>query len=149
MFALTDEETSETPTIINGALLIDNYYAKVLFDSGATHSFISNNFAKSLQNCHLKNFEGELLVRTSIGVNARISHKIPMIEINLAEKNLPAKVYILIVKDFDVILGMDWLEIHYVLLDCHHKKIIFQRPEEKEFTFQCPKDKSKKNLFLH
>ena len=48
-----------------------------------------------------------------------------MIEINLVEKKLPVEVYVLDVKDFDVILGMDWLEIHYVLLDCHCKRIIF------------------------
>ena len=79
----------------------------MLFDSDATHSFISSNFFKSLQNCHLKNFGGELLVRTPIGVDARISHKIPMIEISLAEKKLLAEVYVLNVKDFDVILGID------------------------------------------
>ena len=87
MFALTDKEALETPIVVTGTLLIDNYYAKVLFDSGATHSFISNNFVKSLQNHHLKNFEGELLVRTPIRVDARISHKIPMIEINFAGKS--------------------------------------------------------------
>ena len=125
VFALIDEEASETPTIITDTLLIDNCYAKVLFDSGTTHSFISNNFAKSLQNRHLEHFEGKLLVRTPIGVDARISYKIPMIEINLTEKKLSVEVYILNVKDFDVILGMDWLEIHYVLLDCRHKRIIF------------------------
>ena len=146
MFALTDEEVSETPIVVTGTLLIDNCYAKVLFDSGATHSFISSNFAKSLQNRHLENFEGELLVRTPIGVDARISHKIPMIEINLAEKKLHTKVYVLNVKDFDVILRMDWLETHYVLLDCRCKRMIFQKPREKEFTFQCPKEKSGKFL---
>ena len=51
--------------------------------------------------------------------------------------------YVLSVKDFDVILGMDCLETHYVLLDCCRKRIIFQKPREKEFIFQCPKDKSK------
>ena len=107
MFALTDEEASETPTIVTGTLLIDNCYAKVLFDSSATHSFISSNFAKSFQNRHLEHFKGELLVRTPIGVDARISHKIPMIKINLAEKKFFAEVYALNVKDFDVILGMD------------------------------------------
>ena len=66
MFALTYEEASETPTVVTGTLLIDNCYAKVLFDSGATHSFISSSFTKSLQNRHLKNFEGELLVRTPL-----------------------------------------------------------------------------------
>ena len=54
VFALTDEEASKTPTIVIGTLLIDNYYAKVLFDSSATHSFISSSFAKSLQNRHLE-----------------------------------------------------------------------------------------------
>ena len=146
MFTLTDKEASETPTVVTGTLLIDNCYAKVLFDSGATHSFISSNFVKSLQNRHLENFEGELLVRTPIGVDVRISHKIPMIEINLTEKKLPAEVYVLNVKDFDVILGMDWLETHYVLLDCCHKKIIFQKSGEKEFIFQYPKDKSENFL---
>ena len=144
MFALTDEEASETPTIVTGTLLVDNCYAKVLFDSSATHSFISSNFVKSLQNRHLENFEGELLVRTPIGVDARISHKIPIIEINLTGKKLPVEVYVLDKKDFDVILGMDWFKIHYVLMDYHHKRIIFQRSGEKEFTFQCPKDKFKK-----
>ena len=38
------------------------------------------------------------------------------------------------------------MEIYYVLLDYRDKRIIFQRPREKEFTFQCPKDKSKKFL---
>ena len=146
VFALTDEEASETPTVMTGTLLIDNCYAKVLFDSGATHSFISSNFAKSLQNRHLENFEGELLVRTPIGVDARISYKIPMIEINLTRKKLPTEVYVLNVKDFDVILGMDWLETHYVLLDCRRKRIIFQKRREKKFTFQYPQDKSKKFL---
>ena len=107
VFALTDEEASKTPTVVTGTLLIDNCYAKVLFDSGATHSFISSSFAKSLQNGHLENFEGELLVKTPIRVDARISHKIAMIEINLAGKKLPAEVYVLGVKDFDVILRMD------------------------------------------
>ena len=146
MFALTDKEASETPIVVTCTLLIDNCYTKVLFNSGVTHSFISSNFVKSLQNRHLEIFESELLVRTPIGVDARISHKIPMIEINLTGKKLPTEVYVLDVKDFDVILGMDWLEIHYVLLDCRHKRIIFQRPREKEFTFQCPKDKFGKFL---
>ena len=31
-------------------------------------------------------------------------------------------------------------------MDCHHKRIIFQKFGEKEFTFQCLKDKSGKFL---
>ena len=38
------------------------------------------------------------------------------------------------------------METYYVLLDCHRKRIIFQKPGEKEFIFQCPKDKYEKFL---
>ena len=81
-----------------------------------------------------------------MGVDVRITHRIPLLEVNLIEKCLAVKVYILGMKDFDVILRIDWLETHYALLDCRHKRIVFQKPREDEFTFQCPKTKSNKFL---
>ena len=51
-------------------------------------------------------------------------------------------------KDFDVILRIDWLETHYALLDCRHKRIVFQKPGEEEFTFQCCKNKFGKFFIL-
>ena len=124
MFALTDEEVQETPTVITGILLINGNSAKVLFDSGATHSFISNIFAKSLR-CHcLKTIDDEFWVRTPMGADVKITHRIPSLKVNLIKKSLTTKVYILDMKDFDVILGIDWLEIHYAWLDCLHKRIM-------------------------
>ncbi|MQL95815.1 hypothetical protein Taro_028488 [Colocasia esculenta] len=32
-------------------------------------------------------------------------------------------------KDYDCILGLDWLEEHYALVDCRRKKIVFRIPE--------------------
>ena len=51
VFALTDEEAQKTLTVVAGTLLVNGNSAKVLFDYGATHSFISTDFAKSL-GCH-------------------------------------------------------------------------------------------------
>ena len=48
VFALIEEETQRAPIVVTGTLLINGRYAKVLFDSGATHSFISHVFANSL-----------------------------------------------------------------------------------------------------
>ena len=81
-----------------------------------------------------------------MGANVRITHQISSLEVSLIDKSLSAKVYALGMKDVNVILRMDWLEAHYALLDCFHKKIIFQKPGEEEFTFQCPKTKSGKFL---
>ena len=83
-------------------------------------------------------------MRTPIDANVRITHRIPSLKVNLFKMCLVVEVYILGMKDFDVILRMDWLETHYALLDCCHKRIMFQKPGEEEFTFQYPKTKSGK-----
>nr|CAD1833013.1 unnamed protein product [Ananas comosus var. bracteatus] len=40
-------------------------------------------------------------------------------------------------KDFDVILGMDWLSKYYVTVDCKSKVITFREPGQKEFTYRA------------
>ena len=81
-----------------------------------------------------------------MGADVRITHQILSLEVSLIDRCLSAEVYVLGMKDFDVILGIDWLEARYAILDCRHKKIVFQKPGEEEFAFQCPKTKSGKFL---
>ena len=70
-----------------------------------------------------------------MGADVRITHQIPLSEVSLIDRCLSAEVYVLGMKDFDVIFGMDWLEAHYALLDCRRKKIVFQKLRKEEFTF--------------
>ena len=99
--------------MVKGTLLVNGNSSKILFDSGSTHSFISNIFVKSLE-CHcLETIDDEFWVRTPMGADVRITHIILSLEVNLTERCLAAKVYILGMKDFDVILEMDWLKTHY------------------------------------
>ena len=39
------EEAQDAPAIVMGTLLVNSVLASVLFDSGASHSFISETFA--------------------------------------------------------------------------------------------------------
>ena len=93
--------------MVTGTLLVNGNYAKVLFDSCATHSFISNIFAKSLK-CHcLKTVDDEFWVRTPMGADVRITHRIPSLEVNLTTRCLATEIFILGMKDFDIIFRMD------------------------------------------
>ena len=38
-------------------------------------------------------------------------------------------------KDFDVILGMDWLTKHHASIDCFRKRVVFAMPGQHEFFF--------------
>ena len=48
VFSLEGEEAEDPTVIVSGTLLIKHLYAHVLFDAGATHSFVNPAFAKVL-----------------------------------------------------------------------------------------------------
>ena len=75
-------EALKAPTVVTSTLRVNENSTKVLFDSDATHSFISAIFAKSL-GCHcLEPVSDEFWVRTPMGADVRITHKIPSLEIS-------------------------------------------------------------------
>ncbi|MQL90571.1 hypothetical protein Taro_023166 [Colocasia esculenta] len=47
------------------------------------------------------------------------------LHVNIKERALPGSFYLLKMKDYDAILGLDWLEEHYALMDCRRKIITF------------------------
>ena len=49
MFTLNPQEVHASTTAVIGTLLVDKVKARVLFDSGATHSFISLYFRSEEQ----------------------------------------------------------------------------------------------------
>ncbi|KAL8115621.1 hypothetical protein AgCh_022211 [Apium graveolens] len=79
-FNMTVQDVVRNTDMIASTLLLNSEHANVLFDSGATKSFISQDFAKNLK------------------VNA-----IPL-------------------REFDVILGMDWLSNNGAQIDCEQKR---------------------------
>ncbi|XP_073271009.1 uncharacterized protein [Primulina huaijiensis] len=48
VYAITQEEADNSNDVVAGTILINNIPAYVLFDCGATHSFMSKRFAKKL-----------------------------------------------------------------------------------------------------
>lgn len=57
------------------------------------------------------------------------------VKLEMNGKELKADLYLLDMKDFDVILGMDWLGSNHATIRCFEKEVIFQKPGEEEFWF--------------
>ena len=51
-------------------------------------------------------------------------------------------------KDFDAILGLDWLEEHYALIDYRRKRVVLHLPSEKEFFHPLIQTGSEKFIVL-
>ena len=54
----------------------------------------------------------------------------------LGHLKLPADLLVLKMKEFNIILGMDWLSEHYAFIDCRGKQVIFEIPGKGTCIFE-------------
>jgi len=98
--------------------MIGGVETNVLFDTGATHSFVSPELVGKGLFC-LCSGDNSRLVRAAGG---QIMHSLGLmtnIPVMIQEKNLPVDLIVLRLQNHDVILGMDWLGKYRATLDCH------------------------------
>lgn len=60
--------------------------------------------------------------------------------IEIENKEFPADLVLLDMKDFDVTLGMDWLAAYHASVDCFHKVVTFKPVDQPSFQIQGVKN---------
>ena len=135
VFTLNPQEVHASTTAVTGTLLVDKLKARVLFDSGATHSFISPYFAKTLARDKVI-MKSPLAIGIPAGKTIEVKYVFPTCVIEIDSKVYPADLIELDVLDFDVVLGMDWLSENYASIDCRDKCVRFKTKESIDFVFQ-------------
>ncbi|GJW42249.1 putative reverse transcriptase domain-containing protein [Tanacetum coccineum] len=120
VYVVGNAGTNLDSNVVTGTFLLNDYYASILFDTGADRSFISTTFS-SLINITPTTldhyYDVELADGKIIGINTLIrgctlkflDH---LFNINLMPVELGS---------FDVIIGMDWLSKYHALIDCAEK----------------------------
>ncbi len=91
--------------MILGTYPVNSVPATVLFDSGATHSFLSKSFAGS-HGMEIEELRCPLMFSTPSN-QALSSYRSPSVRIEIQGVPFLANLILLESKDFDVILGMD------------------------------------------
>ncbi|KAJ1405467.1 Aspartic peptidase domain superfamily [Sesbania bispinosa] len=135
VFAMTRQDAQASNAVVTGILCICSRDAHVLFDPGATHSFVSLSFAAQLGKSP-SSLEETLAVTTPVGEILLAYCVYRSCVVSIGGKELFANLIALDMVDFDVILGMDWLASHYATLICHNKVVKFEMPGEYAFSFQ-------------
>ena len=103
------EEVYDQPDAVVGKLLINSFTTLVLFDTGASHSFISRGFVDKfkLPTVALKS---PMLV-SSPGAEYMASRGCYQLLITIGRYVFPIDLIVLESQGLDVILGMDWLKV--------------------------------------
>ncbi|XP_062118422.1 uncharacterized protein LOC133832047 [Humulus lupulus] len=136
VFALTREEAEASPsTVISGQLLFNNVPASVLVDSGATHSFASMHLVGRLNGLPVE-MDTIFSVALPSGEVLYSTHWYKTIPITINDRELYVNLIIIDMKDYDVILGMDFLTTYNARIDCSKKEVVFAPVGEEEVHFQ-------------
>ena len=113
-------------------------WARVLFDSSASHSFIVASVVIEL-GLEVKTLEEPLYVSSPLGIRARIGVICRGHELEISGTLLTVDLRIMDMSEFDVILGMDWLTAYRVVIDCERRRVTTYTPDGTRVVFQGDK----------
>nr|ABA94769.1 retrotransposon protein, putative, Ty3-gypsy subclass [Oryza sativa Japonica Group] len=127
------ETAQDAPDVVMGMFSVNSVPAIVLFDSGASHSFISQAFVKR-NGWKTQNLRVPMIVH-SPGRNIRATQICLEVNLRIEEVDFLAKPIVLDSQSLDIILGMDWLAKHKGQIDCAERSITLQGPGGKQVRF--------------
>ncbi|XP_057965499.1 uncharacterized protein LOC131156066 [Malania oleifera] len=133
VYSLTPGDVENAKNVVTGMISFMSLNAIVMFDSGATHSFVSRRFAKVCGiDAQLLRVElGVAMPAGSVIVCSKVVKDHP---IEIQGRKLSASLIVLEMQGFNIILGMDWLASSYASIECRKKEVVFGPPGEEEFN---------------
>jgi hypothetical protein len=110
-------------TMVESSDMLNHINVKILFDSGATDSFISPS---TLEKSGLVAYEHDDFkqVEMASAEKQAVGPSVDNCIVDLGVCTTRLKVYFTALGAYDLIIGMDWLVAHRALVDCFAKKVL-------------------------
>ena len=121
--------------MIQGTFLLFRLWARVLFDSGASYSFIVASCVRVL-GLEVETLDEPLHVSSLLGTKARIDRICRGCELEISGILLTVDLRVMDMSEFEVILGRDWLTTHRVVIDCDRMRVTAYTPDGTCVVFQ-------------
>ena len=138
VYAITPPVESVDRPVIQGTFLLSRIWARVLFDFGASHSFIAALVVVEL-GLEVKALEEPMYVSSPLRTRARIGVICRGYELEISGILLTMDLRVMDMSEFDVILGMDWLTTYRVVIDCERRRVTTYTQDCTRVTFQGDK----------
>jgi hypothetical protein len=121
--AVNNHQAEHQSTVVESSGTLNHINVKILFDSGATDSFISPS---ALEKSGLAAYEHDDFkqVEMASGEKQAVGPSIDNCIVDLGVCTTRLKVYVTALGAYDLIIGMDWLAAHRALVDCFAKRVL-------------------------
>jgi len=125
---MTSTEATQSSNLIMQSCLLGGQNMLVLFDFGATHSFISNACVGRLS-LEKRDLGCELLVLTPSSSQVATSSVCVGCSMEVASRRFKVNLVCLSLEGLNVILGMNWLSNNHIIIDCGRRSLVFPEHE--------------------
>jgi hypothetical protein len=132
----TMSDIPEGASVLTGTFSINNTPVKILFDSGATHRFISEKLISKLglKGSHTTSAYKIITPGGQITSNILIRG----VSLGLGSKIILTNLIVINLVGMDVILGMEWMNQHKVILDISDRVVKINSPTVGYTTLYLP-----------
>ena len=127
-------EDKDAPDVIVGKFSIFETNVYALINPGSTYSYVCTSIS-SLGSLPKSETEYDILVTNPLGHSVIVNRVYRDYPIRIREYEFPRDLIELSFREFDVILGMDWLSRHQVVVDCRMKRVTLRTASGEEVTF--------------
>jgi hypothetical protein len=130
---LDDRQVEYQSNMIEVEGMIINQYVVILIDLGASHCYIDPKIVDCL---HLEKSKlgKSSLVQLATGTKRRIHEVVRSCSISLNGVNNSVDLNIIPLGSYDILIGMNWLEKHHDVLDCHSNTFTCLDGDGKQIT---------------
>ncbi|KAJ9567128.1 hypothetical protein OSB04_003094 [Centaurea solstitialis] len=130
-----------TAGMVSGTLTLCGLSVYAIFDTGATHSIVSDTLEDRLKPFE-KPTKFPVLITTPMGSSVCITSEFVNCPLLINDRVRNVNLLPMSMKYFDLIIGIDWLIKHRATIECYTKRVIFGALCQPESIYQGTEPKS-------
>jgi hypothetical protein len=134
VYVIVPREPKGGLEVVTDIAPILGFEASVLFDSRATHSFVSIVFVR-LSRLAVRTLELGLVITTHIGKTMVCKHVVYECPVSICGRVLPINLVVLPMFSYNIILVMNWLTRHSLVIDCAQKQVMLMLWRERKVAY--------------
>ncbi|MEQ5220378.1 retroviral-like aspartic protease family protein [Morganella morganii] len=131
---IMNKSQAESRNVVTGIFPVLSVPTLVLFDSGASNSFISSKLVRELG--IVPSAATRIAVKVASGEIKACEHIFEGVPIKIKEVTFPSDLIQFDLDDFGVVLGMDWLGRYKAQILCSEQKVVLRGPGGKRVSYR-------------
>jgi hypothetical protein len=141
---LEAEAFQDAPDVAVGMFSVESHPAKVLFDTGATHSFVTATWVE-LHNISVEAMMPPMRIN-SVGGKVQTDKICSNIMVEIRGIGFPSDLIVIDTPGIDVILGMNWLMKYETNVSCDKRTVTLKSPSGEEVVAELWMPKSEEGV---